>query len=132
MPCTSLKFCFVPKRFYLTHPRRMRWLLGLDQTWRWVLQFTHPRRVRPTSQFEKYASRTFQFRTCEGCDNLFLLFGIVHFAVSIHAPAEGATEIDRALVVAPKFQFTHPWKVLSICLSKNVRDCSLNSHLKNT
>ena len=52
----------------------------------------------------------FNPHTHEGCDK-----GIKEasapVAVSIHTPTKGVTDIERVLVVAPKFQSTHPRRV---------------------
>ena len=96
-----------------------------------MFQFTHPRGVRPEGvQYSSPKSRRFNSRTRKGCDEMSCLSsslnrkfqfthprGVRHRphrrrplrqAVSIHAPARGATAGQLSLACLAAFQFTHP------------------------
>ena len=77
-------------------------------TGRGVFQFTRPRGARRcVPVLRSPASRGFNSRAREGRDSDPLEFSPA-FAVSIHAPARGATSTNKARLDGMQFQFTRP------------------------
>ncbi len=101
---------FTTEEFQFTHPRGVRRVKpSLGMLYAFAFQFTHPRGVRHRNQFYTLLCQRFQFthprgvrlrcqrRSRHGC------------AVSIHAPAWGATSLTWSqLLQTCVFQFTHP------------------------
>ena len=77
--------------FQSTHPRGVRHV-GLKRIYdRVMFQSTHPRGVRPRRTSCSIKRPSFNPRTRVGCDVKLRIVGVV-IAVSIHAPAWGATD----------------------------------------
>ena len=77
------------------------WLVAAD-----MFQSTHLREVRREPHPGMCDCRSFNPRTCERCDERRNL-GVAILAVSIHAPARGATRSTLSIVIVTWFQSTH-------------------------
>ena len=105
------KFRWQIFQFQSTHPRRVRRCSVCDGVQRLEFQSTHPRRVRRDGAFLfAKSSDYFNPRTREGCDKV-CIATLAICAISIHAPAKGATSFVMKWSVSDEFQSTHPRRV---------------------
>ena len=95
--------------FQSTHPRRVRRMVAQVTLAQWF-QSTHPRRVRLTAEFQRLVGRGFNPRTHAGCDDAGGQV-LAEERVSIHAPTQGATQLQATSVFSVTFQSTHPRRV---------------------
>ncbi len=109
-PLYRLKVSQVLIKFYC-NPQRARLPRSTEQARLGdggTFQSTHPRGVRPSVFCKASASRCFNPRTHEGCDDLAFGGEGAERHVSIHAPTRGATsELVKPKRII-KFQSTHP------------------------